>query len=110
MEEKKNETKNVKMQPVKGSKDLKEEKLPYDKLKEAADSLWNENRYLKQQLKQASDYIGSINRLDYLFKVVEFANREAKYNFSSDFTARCFEEIEEILAGPGEKQKNSKEN
>jgi hypothetical protein len=115
MEEQKINSKEVKMQPMAGGKqDTKEnpqEKLPYDKLKEIADSLWNENRYLKQQLQGASETLRSINRLDYLFKVAEFAYREGKFNFSPDFVESCFEEIEKIMTPPEEEVKEAeKEN
>ena len=109
MEEQKSNSKEIKMQPMAGSKqdnqEKAQEKLPYDKLKEIADSLWNENRYLKQQLQGASETLRSINRLDYLFKVAEFANREGKFNFSPDFVESCFAEIEKIMTIPEEEAK-----
>lgn len=115
MEEQKINSKEVKMQPMAGGKqDTKEnpqEKLPYDKLKEIADSLWNENRYLKQQLQGASETLRTINRLDYLFKIVEFANKEGKFTFNPDFVASCFEEIEKVMTPPvEEKKKDVKES
>ena len=107
MEEQKS-NKEVKMQPMAGGKkDNKEnpqEKLPYDKLKEIADNLWNENRYLKQQLQGASETLRSINRLDYLFKVAELACREGKFNFSPDFIESCLGEIEKIMTPPEDDQ------
>jgi hypothetical protein len=109
MEEQKINSKEVKMHPTDGSKqDNKEvqEKLPYDKLKEIADSLWNENRYLKQQLQGASQTLRSINRLDYLFKVAELsANTSSQWHFSSEFTSKCFEEIEKLMTLPEEEKK-----
>jgi hypothetical protein len=87
------------------------QKLTYEQLKDAADKLWNENRYLKQELQRATEFANTINRLDYLFKVVEFANREGAYNFSHDFTVKCFEEIEKLLTVPEEgSEETSKEN
>jgi hypothetical protein len=98
------------MQPRAGSKkDNKEnpqEKLPYGKLKEIADSLWNENKYLKQQLQGASEALRSINRLDYLFRVAELSsNASAQWKFTDDFVFKCFEEIEKIMTIPEEETK-----
>jgi hypothetical protein len=104
MEEQK--SKEVKMNPENG-----QQKLTYDQLKEVADKLWNDNRYLRQELQKATEFANTINRLDYLFKVVEFANREGAYNFSSEFTAKCFEEIEKLLTVPEEtSEETNKEN
>jgi hypothetical protein len=110
MEEQKLNSKEIKMQPMAGSKqdnqEEAQEKLPYDKLKEIADSLWNENRYLKQQLQNASQTLGSINRLDYLFRVAELtANASAQWKFNNDFVDMCFAEIEKIMTIPEEETK-----
>lgn len=114
MEEQKINSKEIKMQPTAGGKQDNQgdpqEKMPYDKLKEITDNLWNENRYLKKQLQDASEYIQSINRLDYLFKVAEIANREGRFNFSPDFVESCFDEIEKIMTPPEEKKEDIKEN
>lgn len=107
MEERKLNSKEVKMQPMAGSKqEEKQEKLSYDKLKEIADSLWNENRYLKQQLQGASESLRTINRLDYLFKVVEIsANASSLWHFSDDFITNSIKEIEKIMTPPEEETK-----
>ena len=111
MEEQKINSKKVKMQPMaSGKQENPQDKLPYDKLKEMADSLWNENRYLKQQLQGASEALRSINRLDYLFKVAEFAYREGKFNFTPDFVESCFEEIEKIMTPPEKEDKKERES
>ena len=102
MEEQK--SKEVKMNPENG-----QQKLTYDQLKEVADKLWNDNRYLRQELQKATEFANTINRLDYLFKVVEFANNGDKYNFSSEFTAKCYDEIEKVLALP-EQEPEKNEN
>lgn len=117
MEEQKINGKEVKMQPVAGGKqDIKEnpqEKLPYDKLKEVADSLWNENKYLKQQLQGASEALRSINRLDYLLRVVEIDhnNKINSVSFARDFVEKCINEIQKIMTPPvEEKKEEEKEN
>ena len=102
MEEQK--SKEVKMNPENG-----QQKLTYDQLKEVADKLWNDNRYLRQELQKATEFANTINRLDYLFKVVEVANNEGKYNFSSEFTAKCYDEIEKVLSLP-EQEPEKNEN
>jgi hypothetical protein len=111
MEEQKINSKEVKMQPMAGGKqDTKEnpqEKLPYDKLKEIADSLWNENRYLKQQLQGASESLRSINRLDYLLRVVEIAGNMKDYSFDAEFVEGCLNEIQKIMTPPEEETKES---
>jgi hypothetical protein len=107
MEEQKNNSKEVKMQPMAGKKqdNIKQPELTIEQLKELADKLFNENRWLKNQLQQAQEFANTISRLDYLFKVVEFANREGKFNFSPDFVETCFMEIEKVMTPLEEKQK-----
>lgn len=109
MEEQKN-NKEVKMTP--GKNKQADQKLTYEQLKDIADRLWNENKYLKKQLQQASDYVNTINRLDYLFKVAEIANKQGTYTFTPEFTNKCFEEIESLLSTPAESknEENDKEN
>jgi hypothetical protein len=105
MEEQKNKAKEVKMGSVEG----KQQKLTYDQLKEVADKLWNENRYLRQQLQQATDFAGTVKRLDYLFKVVELASQytsKIEYPcFTREFVESCLAEIEEALTVPEETEK-----
>lgn len=110
MEEQKINSKVVKMQPMAGgkqnNKENTQEKLPYDKLKEVADSLWNENKYLKQQLQGAYETLRAINRLDYLFRVAELsANASTQWHFNDEFISKCFEEIEKIMTIPKEEAK-----
>jgi hypothetical protein len=112
MEEQKINGKEVKLQPVAGGKkgaENSQEKLPYEKLKEIADSLWNENRYLKQQLQGATEALRTFDRLDYLFKVVDCASKESKFSFHPDFVAKCFDEIEKVMTPPEQKEKKDKE-
>ena len=111
MEEQKINSKEVKMQSNAGVKqdnqEETQEKLPYDKVKEIADSLWNENRYLKQQLQNASQTLSSINRLNYLLKVVEIShnNRNNSVSFTTDFIEKCIDEIQKIMTLPVEEKK-----
>lgn len=99
MEEKKL-TKEVKMNAGVGNKAPQEEQTPLttEQLKDVAEKLWEENRYLKQRLEQAIRTINAMNRLDYLFKVLELGNFENKmYGFDSDFVEACVKEIQELL-------------
>ena len=110
MEEQKNQVKEVKMQPSKGSQE-NVQKLSYDQLKDIADKLWNENRYLRQELQKATDFANTINRLDYLLKIVEIANHEGKYSFSSEFIINCISEVEKVMSpskeDPSEEEKGN---
>ena len=105
MEEQKNKAKEVKMEGVGG----KQQKLTYDQLKEVADKLWNENKYLRQQLQQATDFASTVKRLDYLFKVVELASQYAskiEYPcFARDFVEECISEIQDAMVLPEENEK-----
>lgn len=87
-----------------------EKKLPYEKLSEIADNLFNENRYLKQQLQQAERFIQTFNRLDYLFKVIETSNTQGSWHFPDDFCAKCMEEIEDIMTIPEKEETPNVEN
>ena len=91
MEEQKT-NKVVKMQPVKGEQkeEAKAPKFTYD------------------QLKEAMQFANTVNRLDYLFKVVEIANTQSTYSFNSDFIQKCIDEVESIMVMP--EQKETKED
>ena len=113
MEEQKNNGKEVKMQPVNGgNQGNNQEKISYEKLTDIANNLFSENRYLKQQLQQANEALRTINRLDYLLKIVELANNAGTYKFNSDFVVSSVEEIEKIMTPPLEEEKteDSKKN
>lgn len=79
------------------------QKLSYEKLEEVA-------RQLAEQLKNANmklQYLyqeNSIKRLEFLFKVVKYANE-----FNSEFVTKCIEEIEEALTVKEEQEENNKE-
>ena len=86
------------------------EKLSYDKLKEVASKLFNENNYLKQQLQNASQTIGMFNRLNYLLKILEIENSAKQWHFNDDFIERCIAEIEQAMTLPEEAETNSPAN
>jgi len=111
MEEQK--VKEIKMQPnigKQGNTQNGQQKLSYDQLKDMADKLWNEVRYLRQQNQQLSSFANTINRLDYLLKIVEVANHEDKYNFGRDFVNACIMEIEGLMTPPEENSEEEKKN
>lgn len=103
MEEQK-KGKEIKMNPNTNKQDNM--KLSYDQLKEIADKLWNDNKYLQKELQQAAEFARTINRLDYLFKVVEISSR-ASGSFNSDFVLSCTDEIEKLLTVPEVETKES---
>jgi hypothetical protein len=114
MEEQKNKAKEIKMQPnIQNQGNAGVQKLTYDQLKDAADKLWNENRYLKQQNAQLAQFANTVNRLDYLFRIVEIAhnNRSNSVSFASEFVEECIDEIQKAMVIPQESQTTeNKEN
>ena len=107
MEEQKNNSKEVEMQPMIGKKqdNTKQPELTMEQLKELADKLFNENRYLRHQLQQANEYANAVNRLDYLFKVVDSYNpQKTGVAFSLSFVEKCVQEIEKIMTIPENEQ------
>ena len=110
MEEQK-KGKEIKMNPSTNKQDNM--KLSYDQLKEIADKLWNDNKYLQKELQQAAEFARTINRLDYLFKVVELTSQyDSKIDypcFARDFVEECIAEIQNALVEP-KKEEKSEEN
>lgn len=85
------------------SQSASQKKPSYEELTGVAVKLSKENTYLKQQLQGATETLRAVNRLDYLFKVVEImSNPTSSWHFSDDFTAMCIEEIEEAMTPPKE--------
>lgn len=78
------ETKNA--QPV--------EKMSYEQLQNVAHQLSEQARTLYTRLQEAN-MTNMFKRLDYLFKVVENAER-----FSMEFTEKCIAEIESMMTVP----------
>ena len=110
MEEQKNKGKEVKMEPVKGSDNQtgEDKQLTYEQLNNACVQLSQQNQYLRQQIEQANKLLNTFSRLDYLFKVVELANKAGQFHFEDDFVLSCYAEIQEIMTIP-EEDKDSKE-
>ena len=107
MEEQK-KAKQVKMEEGQNS----DPKYSYEELRQIADSLFNENKYLKHELQQAQAYIGTVNRLEYLFRIVEcdHNNRNNSVSFTSDFVEKCIDEIQKIMTVPANENIEEKEN
>jgi hypothetical protein len=74
--------------------EIKNEKLTYEQLEQAAHQLSQQNKQLYGKLQEANMF-NIFKRLDYLFKVVENASA-----FSSDFVVKCVEEIEGTITLP----------
>lgn len=79
-----------------------EKKLSYEKLKETAGQLSQQNQQLNLMLQQMN-MTNAFKRLDYLFKVLEF-----KECFNSDFIISCSEEITSMITPPEEEDTESK--
>ena len=94
MEDKKTKMKVVDKEPT--------QKLTYEQLNEVAMKLSQENQYLQKALQQASS-TAMFKRLDYLFMVLENADK-----FDAEFVKACADEIKEaiIIAPEEEKQAN----
>lgn len=105
--EEQNKSKEVKMDVVENKS---EQKYSYEQLNDIANRLFQENSYLRQQLRQAQEAINTIDRLAYLFKVVEIQNNNHQgITFRDEFYFKCVEEIEKIMTLPKEEDKESKE-
>lgn len=97
MEEKKEETKVVAMEPK------QQEKMSYEQLEMIA-------HQMHEQLVKAMNQVRELNmanifkRLDYLFKVIE-----NQHMFKQDFVTKCVEEIQDILTVAEETEEDSKE-
>lgn len=86
-------------------KEVKKEapqKMSYEELERVASQLGEQARQLYSQLQNAN-MSNMFKRLDYLFKVVEFA-----HVFNEEFYAKCAEEIEQIMTIP-EAEENKEE-
>ena len=101
MEEQK-DNKEIKMNVAKEENNKEQQKYTYEQLNDIANKLFNENRFLKQQLHQATETIKMFNRLDYLLKVVEIYNssKETLLTFDTPFIHNCLREIEQAMTIP----------
>lgn len=114
----KTESKEVKMKV----EHEQSQKLSYEELNQACAELsqqvQQQNKYIQQMHKQMQEmsFMLQNKRMDYLFKVVEIANRSniSEYAcFAKDFVENCIAEIQESLTIPQqeeEKEETSKEN
>lgn len=102
MEEK--ETKTVEMKAVEGNKE-EAQKLTYEQLNEACNQLFHQNQQLRGKLNEINTF-NAFKRLDYLFKVVEFADTIK----DAEFINSCIEEIKEAMVTKDEEpQEDNKE-
>lgn len=66
--------------------------LTYEQLNAVATQLSQQNMQLRKQIEEMN-YVNLFKRLDYLFKVVEFADK-----FSAPFVSTCIAEINALLS------------
>lgn len=80
----------------------KEQKYTYEQLTDICNKLFQENQYLKNKYQQISETMNTLNRLDYLFRVVEIGHNNKDYHpsFSPDFMQNCINEIQEAMTMP----------
>ena len=101
MEEQK-KTKEIKMNQ---QADKKADKLSYEQLTDVANRLVQENQYLKQQLQKAMQTIGMFNRIDYLFKVLQYE----QVIKDAEFINNCVNEIKDSLTIPPTEESEGEE-
>lgn len=70
--------------------------LTYEQLNAVATQLSQQNMQLRKQIEEMN-YVNLFKRLDYLFKVVEFADK-----FSAPFVSTCIAEINTLLSASEE--------
>lgn len=98
------EKKNLKLNVGGKKEEKKEQKLTYDQLNQACNQLFQQNQYLNKQLKELNTY-NMFKRLDYLFKVVEFAPTFK----DAEFVNYCTDEIKDALVIPENTEEDNKE-
>lgn len=98
------EKKNLKLNVGGKKEEKKEQKLTYDQLNQACNQLFQQNQYLNKQLKELNTY-NMFKRLDYLFKVVEFASTFK----DAEFVNYCTDEIKDALVIPENTEEDNKE-
>lgn len=94
------EKKNLKLNVSKNKKEP-EQKLTYEQLNQACNQLFQQNQYLNKQLKELNTY-NMFKRLDYLFKVVEFASTFK----DAEFVNYCTDEIKNAIIIPENTEDN----
>ena len=98
------------------------QKLSYEELNQAcaemSQQIQQQNQYIQQMRKQMLEmnFMLQNKRMDYLFRIVEIANKNntSEYAcFAKDFVEECIDEIQESMTIPQqeeEKEETSKEN
>lgn len=81
----------------------KNPELTYEQLNNVANQLSQQNMQLRKQIEEMN-YVNLFKRLDYLFKVVEFAGQ-----FNQEFVNACTTEIEGLLTAAEETQEENTE-
>lgn len=90
------------------------QKLSYEELNQAcaemSQQIQQQNKYIQQLHKQIQEmsFMLQNKRMEYLFKVVEIANRSnaSEYAcFAKDFVEECIAEIQESLTIPQQEEK-----
>jgi len=80
-----------------------EKKLSYEELEKAANGLLEQRNQLMARVQQLSE-VAAFKRIDYLFKVVENADK-----FPSNFVITCTEELVQTMSIPEKEEKETVE-
>lgn len=81
----------------------KQEKMSYEQLENVAHQLSEQARQLYAKLQEAN-MANAFKRLDYLFKVLEYASR-----FDKEFVDKCVAEVVAIMTVPEETEEEKTE-
>lgn len=87
-----------------------EKKYTYEELTNICNKLLQEREYLQQQLQQASASLRTIDRLDYLIRIVEADKTTGNWHFDPNFMEKCIQEIQEIMTPPVDEKETKEEN
>lgn len=112
-----NQEKNnvVEMEPVNTNNSQEEapegsRKVTYEELVAFCNKTLQDNKVLIEKLQQANKVLRTIERLDYLLRIVDIVNSSGKWSFSDEFIIRCYSEIETILTPPAKEEEDKEEN
>lgn len=89
-----------KSKEVKMGAEATEQKFTYEQLEKLCNRLYQENQSYKK-------FVNTVDRLDYLLRIMEIGNKQGVWNFSDGFMNSCIKEIEDIMALP---KKDSNDN
>lgn len=103
MEEQK-KTKNQSMDAA-GKEGPAKKKFTYEEVVDIANRVIGENQTLKRQLNEAVQTIGMYNRLDYLFRVLQYESVIK----DAEFINSCVAEIKEFMTLPATEEKENPE-